>query len=176
MDVKTAFLYREVEEETYVKQPKGKTDGMKKACPLLKSLYGLKHSARIWYRKLKARLKLMGFEPLDTGLSVFYNKDTGVIIAIYIDDLLLVGPSTQSIQKTKDELAEFFHMQGLGPCAWYLDIKSERDRPQRILQLSQLGYINKVLQVFIIILLPLLPVPSSVLLGCHLREEFPKSL
>ena len=46
MDVKTAFLYRAVEEEIYVELPQGfrKKKGI---CRLLKALYGLKQSPRV---------------------------------------------------------------------------------------------------------------------------------
>ena len=52
MDVKTLFLYGELEEKIYMKQPesyilKGKEN---KVCLLKKSLYGLKQSLRQWYK------------------------------------------------------------------------------------------------------------------------------
>ncbi|KAH9679843.1 hypothetical protein KPL71_026299 [Citrus sinensis] len=54
MDVKTAFLHRNLEEQLLMKQPegfehKGKEDHV---CLLHKSLYGLKQSPRQWYRKI----------------------------------------------------------------------------------------------------------------------------
>jgi hypothetical protein len=42
-DVKTAFLYGELEEEVYVEQPEGFDDGSGLVCRLKRSLYGLKH-------------------------------------------------------------------------------------------------------------------------------------
>ena len=44
MDVKTTFLYGDLEEEVYIKQPKGFVvkGPEKKVCKLIKSLYGLK--------------------------------------------------------------------------------------------------------------------------------------
>lgn len=49
MDVKTAFLYGNVEEEVYVEQPTGyeEGDGTEDVCVLDKALYGLKQSPRI---------------------------------------------------------------------------------------------------------------------------------
>jgi hypothetical protein len=51
MDVKTTFLHGDLEEEIYMKQPKGYVMKGKKelACKLKKSLYGLKQSPRMWY-------------------------------------------------------------------------------------------------------------------------------
>jgi hypothetical protein len=53
MDVKTTFLHGDLEEEIYMKQPKGFVVKGKKelVCKLKKSLYGLKQSPRMWYQK-----------------------------------------------------------------------------------------------------------------------------
>ena len=68
MDVTTAFLNGELEEEVYMKQPegfivKGKEDFV---CKLKLSIYGLKQSPRCWNSALDNHLKGMGFvhEPL----------------------------------------------------------------------------------------------------------------
>ena len=48
MDVKTAFLNRELKEEIYMEQPEGfmVPDKEKKVCRLVKSLYGLKQAPK----------------------------------------------------------------------------------------------------------------------------------
>ena len=52
MDVKTAFLYGELEETINMKQPEGYIQEGKenKVCILNKYLYGLKQSPRLWYK------------------------------------------------------------------------------------------------------------------------------
>src|SRR5438552_4024639 len=52
MDVKTAFLYGNVDEEIYVEQPMVFEDRTSRVCKLNKALYGLKQSPRIWYNTL----------------------------------------------------------------------------------------------------------------------------
>jgi hypothetical protein len=47
MDVKTAFLYREINSEVYVEQPEGLDDSTSRVCRLNKALYRLKQSLRI---------------------------------------------------------------------------------------------------------------------------------
>src|SRR5574338_55671 len=53
MNVKTAFLNGDLEEEIYMEQPEGfKTSGQeKKVCKLVKSLYGLKQAPMQWHEK-----------------------------------------------------------------------------------------------------------------------------
>ncbi len=52
MNVKTAFLHGQLEEEVYVEQPTGYVQGSGLVCRLNKALYGLKQSPRAWYKTL----------------------------------------------------------------------------------------------------------------------------
>ena len=53
MDVKTAFLNGDLEEEIYMDQPEGcvATGSEHKVCRLVKSLYGLKQAPKQWHEK-----------------------------------------------------------------------------------------------------------------------------
>jgi hypothetical protein len=144
MDVKTAFLYGEIDHEIYVEQPHHMTDGTAKVCKLRKALYGLKQAPRIWYQTLTNFLRGLGFEPINADLGIFVRSN--LYIAVYVDDLLIVGPSIAEIKKIKRSLRNRFQMTDLGPCSYYLGMSVRRDRQNRILYLSQEAYINKVLQ------------------------------
>jgi hypothetical protein len=63
MDVKTKFLHGDLEEEIYMKQPKGFAVKGKKelVCKLKKSLYGLKQSPRMWYQNFDTYILGLGF-------------------------------------------------------------------------------------------------------------------
>ena len=56
MDVKTVFLYGDLDKEIYMEQPKGfKVKGKQDyVCKLNKSLYGLKQAPRQWYKKFES--------------------------------------------------------------------------------------------------------------------------
>ena len=58
MDVKTAFLNEELDEEIYMEQPDGFVlDGReRKVCKLLKSLYGFKQAPKQWHEKFERTL------------------------------------------------------------------------------------------------------------------------
>ena len=140
MDIKTAFLYGNVEETIYVTQPIGFESG-NKVCKLKKALYGLKQSPRVWYNTLAAYLKELGFEPISADYLVFTDGTT--IIAIYVNDILIAGPDKRRIQRIKDQLYERFKITNLGECHYYLGMTVTRDRANRILRLGQAGYIQK---------------------------------
>ena len=88
----------------------------------------------------------MGFLPLATDSGIYY-KD-GTYIAIYVDDLLIIGQDKERIRELKEALNQRFHMSDLGPCSFYLGIRIQRDRPNRKITLDQEAYIDKILQQF----------------------------
>lgn len=137
MDIKTAYLYGYVEEVIYVELPKGMSRS-KLVCRLRKALYGLKQGARVWDKTLSARLLRMGFEPLTADHSVFIRGN--IIIIIYVDDLLLVGPDLDDLNSVKKELFKSFQMSDLGASTFYLGMSVTRDREAQVLSLSQETY------------------------------------
>ena len=64
MDVKTAFLQGNLDDETYMKQPDGYVNEQypNHVCKLKKSLYGLKHAARCWNSAIDCFLKSEGYK------------------------------------------------------------------------------------------------------------------
>ncbi|KAG9767303.1 hypothetical protein KCU88_g7475, partial [Aureobasidium melanogenum] len=146
MDVKTAFLYGDIDHEIYVEQPHSMADDTPRVCKLRKALYGLKQAPRIWYQTLTNFLRNQGFEPINADLGIFVRSN--MYIAVYVDDLLIVGPSIAEIKRIKRALRNRFQMTDLGPCSFYLGMSIQRDRQNRVLYLSQEAYIDKVIQQF----------------------------
>jgi hypothetical protein len=114
MDVKTAFLYGNIDTEIYVEQPEGMgaVGESHKVCKLNKALYGLKQSPRVWYFTLTAYLKALGFKPLTADNCIFHDSN-GTYLAVFVDDLLIIGPSKANISAIKAKLSERFRMTDL---------------------------------------------------------------
>ncbi|XP_044721122.1 reverse transcriptase (RNA-dependent DNA polymerase) domain-containing protein [Hirsutella rhossiliensis] len=146
MDVKTAFLYGDIDEEVYLEQPEGFEDGTGRVCRLKKAIYGLKQAPRIWFHTITKFLETLGYRPIAADVSVFVRGKS--IIAIYVDDLLLTGACPREVQRIKDALSKRFQMTDLGPCSHYLGIKVTRDRARRRIELSQRAYIEKILRTY----------------------------
>ena len=112
MDVKTAFLNGELDEEIYMEQPAGFVangqEGM--VCKLLKSLYGLKQAPKQWHEKFDRTLTSAGFVVNEADKCVYYRYGggEGVILCLYVDDILILGTSLDVIKETKDILSNNF--------------------------------------------------------------------
>jgi len=136
MNVVTAFLEAHQKEEVRVQQPPGfEQKGPNEtflACRLNKALYGLKQAPREWYATLKVYLISIGYQRVEIDHSVFIH-DNGIIIAIYVDDLLILGPNISDIEALKLQFAERFQMKDLGSIGWYLGMHIIRDRAERTL-------------------------------------------
>ncbi|OKO89937.1 Retrovirus-related Pol polyprotein from transposon TNT 1-94, partial [Penicillium subrubescens] len=80
MDVKTAFLYRDIDHEIYVEQPHHITDGTSRVCKLRKALYGLKQAPRIWYQTLTNFLRNLSFELINADLGIFVRSNIYIAV------------------------------------------------------------------------------------------------
>ena len=128
MDVSTAFLYAELEEETYVEVPEGISGVEGMVWKLLKCLYGLKQSPRMWNQTMDKVLEEIGFVRFksDHGVYVFGVGDERVFIALYVDDLLMMWKSREVLDHVKSKLQEKFDMKDLGVATFLLGIELRR--------------------------------------------------
>ena len=148
MDVKSAFLNGELEEEVYVKQPPGyiKEGEEHKVLKLHKALYGLRQAPRAWNIKLDRTLISLGFEksPLEHAM---YKRGKGrdhLLVGIYVDDLLITGADEKEIAKFKLQMKELFKMSDLGLLSYYLGIEVHQKLGE--ITLCQEAYAKKILE------------------------------
>ncbi|KAE8694615.1 putative pentatricopeptide repeat-containing protein [Hibiscus syriacus] len=123
LDVKTAFLHGNLEEEIYMFQPEGFEDKEKKnlVCRL--------NADPCSYFK----------RPSDNDF---------VILLLYVDDMLVARPNKDHIEELKAQLAREFEMKDLGSANKILGIQIHRDRSNRKIWLSQKNYLKKILSRF----------------------------
>lgn len=152
MDVVTAFLNGDLEEDIYMAIPEGlKTNAnTNKVCKLLKSLYGLKQSPRQWYFKMHQFLLQIGLtsSPNDPCLYIRHSSIGILLIALYVDDLLIAGSSPSEVKSVKDKLSHRFEMKDMGEAKVILGIEISRDRSTRRLFINQSEYTRNLLERF----------------------------
>ncbi|RVW84134.1 Retrovirus-related Pol polyprotein from transposon TNT 1-94 [Vitis vinifera] len=119
LDVKTAFLHGNLEEEIYMKQPEGFVDSEKSdhVCFLKKSLYGLKQSPRQWYKRFDAFMVSHEFMRNQYDSCVYFKTlpdGSFIYLLLYVDDMLIAAKNRAEINKLKQLLSSEFEMKDLG--------------------------------------------------------------
>lgn len=147
-DVTTAFLYGNLNEELYMQQPEGYTDGSNKVCRLHKSLYGLKQAPRCWNYRFHEVLLTLDFKQ-STSDPCLYTKKVGnrkILLTLYVDDGLVAA--------TDKELADEFLISlkrklkiTTKPASFYLGMEIETHKDGTI-KINQKAYIAKILERF----------------------------
>ena len=125
-------------------QPQGFTDGTSKVCRLRRSLYGLKQSPRCWNTALNDHLKMIGFKQTTSDPCV-YTKDKQ-LLAVYVDDLLLVTDTVEEMAEMKRLLSTRFKMKDLGALHHLLGLKITQTRDG--IFMGQENYISNMLKKF----------------------------
>ena len=75
---------------------------------------------------------------------MFIDSQTDIIIALYVDNVLITNSNCVDIQRIKDILNVKFYMIDLKPYAYYLEMTVTRDRINRTIRLEQAEYVERV--------------------------------
>jgi hypothetical protein len=150
LDVKSAFLNGDLQEEIYVEQPEGFVvqGGEDKVYLLKKALYGLKQAPRAWYSKINDHLLSIGFVKSlsESTLYVKLKGKNSLIISLYVDDLLVTGNDTRLIEEFKQEMMQAFEMTDLGLMTFFLGIEIKQN--ENDVFIYQKKYAKEILKKF----------------------------
>lgn len=174
LDVKTAYLNANLDEEIYMEIPelleeilekiikteredmqtRRKAINMKekihknKVCLLKKSLYGLKQSGRQCNKTLDSVIKAFGANQTDADPCMYYVKmeEEYMYILTYVDDILIASKSKDNIKKFEEYLSQIFDLTIAGDLKRCLGIEFERT--DTTMTLKQTKYIEDILLRF----------------------------
>lgn len=152
MDIKTAYLNADIEEEIYLKQPDGfvkmDKDGRPLVCLLLKSIYGLKQSGRNWYQLLVDYLLELGFKPSPNDPCLFTKVISNVFyyVSVWVDDIIYFSTDPKFYQEFKAQIEKKFTIGDLSKLSWFLGMQVT-GQPGNI-TVNQKQYIESLLANF----------------------------
>ena len=142
MDVETAFLYGDIEEELFMKSPVGMEEIDPGSSPedcyqLKKGIYGLCQAARQFWKKFVDTIKKESFgfqvSPADPCM-LFKENELGIcIIIMYVDNMLIIGKKEQ-IQDFTSKIQKEFSVKIQHNLADYLgcEFHMNKERTKRM--------------------------------------------
>jgi len=159
LDVKSAFLHGEINEEVFVDQPPGyeQKGHESKVYRLKKALYGLKQAPRAWYSRIEAYFIKEGFIKCPYEHTLFIRTVDGgkiLIVCLYVDDLIFTGNDPMLFEQLKNSMMTEFDMTDLGRMRFFLGIEvlqrtdgifiSQRKYAQKLLERFKMNQCNSI--------------------------------
>ena len=153
LDVNNAFLNGDLFEEVCMDLPlvyhrKGdhNSSAGKLVYKLHKSIYGLKQASGQWYAKFSHSFINFGFSQSKSDYSLF-TKGSGssfVALFVYVDDIIIIGPSPSVMNSLKQFLHSQFKLKDLGSLKFFLGLEIARATSRLVL--SQSYYVLQLLE------------------------------
>ncbi|GAX76055.1 hypothetical protein CEUSTIGMA_g3498.t1 [Chlamydomonas eustigma] len=116
VDVKTAFLHADLDEELYVCVPTN-LQGGGGTFTLCKTIYGLKQVSRARYKHLKVIMEGMGFHQLTADPGV-YLKDAGTdqmaVVVTWVDDIVIASKQLHLVEEVEHSLEKDMQIKKQG--------------------------------------------------------------
>ena len=138
-DVEQAFVQSKLDEDVFLRLPRGCGRLYSKVVRLNKSLYGLKQAFRSWHAHLTTYLNTLGFQQCLADACVFRLVEEGriaIIAVIHVDDIFAVGLKSRC-DVFRDELNRMVPVKYLGELRWYGGCHYTREREMGTLTISQ---------------------------------------
>ncbi|GJR96665.1 putative ribonuclease H-like domain-containing protein [Tanacetum coccineum] len=147
MDVKSAFLYRKIEEEVYVSQPLGfeDPDFLNRVYKIEKVLYGLHQAPRAWYETLSTYLLDNGFQrgKIDKTLFIKRDKRDILLTQVYVDDIIFGSTKKSFCTEFEKMMHKRFQMSSIGELTFFLGLQVKQKEDG-----SQDKYVIEILKKF----------------------------
>ena len=121
-----------------------------RVCRMKKSMYGLKKSPRMWYKKIDTYILGLGFTRSKVDHCVYFKLlgDRLIYLVLYVDGMLLIGNNKEIIQDVKTKLSSKFDMKDIGATNFILGMEIKTNWENRKLWSIQRKYVESILQRF----------------------------
>ena len=83
---------------------------------VLRSIYGLRQSGRLWNQKVVAFFTSLGFRArnADPSILIKQQEEDITMVSVYVDDFLLASKHRKSLDWIKEELRREYNVKDLG--------------------------------------------------------------
>ncbi|POM76399.1 Integrase catalytic core protein [Phytophthora palmivora] len=113
-----AETFATLDEDIYMAHPDGFIDEAHPdfVCKLKRSLYGLKQSPRMWNQTIDKFMLELGFKKCEADHCIYVKRNDHdmIIVALYVDDLILASNNDDLLKSTKEALSKRFEMMDMG--------------------------------------------------------------
>jgi hypothetical protein len=144
-DVKNGFVHADIDTDIYVKQPIEFEKEPTKVCKLLKALYRLKQSLRLWYNYLKILLLQEGFIVFPYDKGIFINISKSITICCHVDDFIISSPNKHMIDILILDLSKSLELVEMGQISTFLGNEFILDYNSQRITMHQCKYTDKIL-------------------------------
>ena len=122
-DIKCAFLYAELpkDEQVYMRAPPG--FGKKGYWRLLKSLYGLCQSPRLFNQHLDSTLTKLGWTSCTFDPCLYRHSQGRAYLVVVVDDMILASPSAAFTKEFYDQMSAVYDIKDLGKPEYVIGVK-----------------------------------------------------
>jgi hypothetical protein len=102
----------------------------------------------MWYRKFDSYILSFGFGRIKDDHCIYSKEEGGcfIYVALYVDDMLLIGNNMDKIKELKKQLSSKFDMKDLGAMNFILGVDIKRDKATKNIWLNQMKYIETVMK------------------------------
>ena len=110
MDVKNAFLNKNLQEEVYMQPPPSYPHSGSQVYRLRHVLYGLKQAPRVWFEKFSSVVAQQGFTSSSHDIALFVRRSfAGItLILFYVDDMIITRDDSAGIRSLRHFLSQHF--------------------------------------------------------------------
>ena len=170
-DVEQAFVQSKLDEDVFLRLPRGCGHLSGKVVRLNKSLYGLKQASRSWHAHLTTCLNTLGFQQCLADACVFRLVEEGriaIIAVVHVDDIFAVGLKSRC-DVFRDELNRMVPVKNLGELRWYGGCHYTREREMGTLTIFQKTFADELVKKYSVTSTQSVPLRVGIKL-----EEFDK--
>nr|GEV69729.1 retrovirus-related Pol polyprotein from transposon TNT 1-94 [Tanacetum cinerariifolium] len=150
MDVKSAFLYKKIEEDVYVCQPPGfeDLDFPDRVYKVEKALYGLHQAPRAWYETLSTYLLDNGFQREKINKTLFIKRYKGdiLLVQVYVDDIIFGSIRKELCNAFERLIHKKFQMSSMGELTFFLGLQVKQKNDG--IFISQDKYVVEILKKY----------------------------